>query len=66
MAGKTTVACTNEQYETIISTIYEGCGSIQPNPRVATALVVEANTGLRIGDVREYPKVCVNLQADVR
>lgn len=51
MAGKTTVACTNEQYETIISTIYEGCGSIQPNPRVATALVVEANTGLRIGDV---------------
>lgn len=52
MAGKTTVACTNEQYNAIITTIYEGIGDcIQPNPRIATALVVEANTGLRIGDI---------------
>ena len=52
MAGKTTVACTQEQYETIITTIFEGVGTaIQPNPRIATILEIEANTGLRIGDV---------------
>ncbi len=52
MAGKTTKACTAEQYKELIETLYEGIGdSILPNPRIATALVVEANTGLRIGDV---------------
>ena len=51
MAGKTTTACTHEQYETIIITLYEGIGDcIQPNPRIATILVIEANVGLRIGD----------------
>ena len=51
MAGKTTTACTHEQYETIIKTLYEGIGDcIQPNPRIATILVIEANVGLRIGD----------------
>lgn len=52
MPGKTIIACTSEQYNTLITLIYEGVGnSIQPNPRVATVLVVEANTGLRIGDI---------------
>lgn len=52
MAGKTTVACTHEQYQTLITTLYEGIGdSVLPNPRIATVLVVEANTGLRIGDI---------------
>lgn len=52
MAGKTTVACTQEQYETLITTIFQGIGTaIMPNPRVATILEIEANTGLRIGDV---------------
>ena len=52
MAGKTTVACTQEQYETLINTLFEGIGTaILPNPRVATILEIEANTGLRIGDV---------------
>lgn len=52
MAGKTTVACTNEQYRELIETLYKGIGdSILPNPRIATILVIEANTGLRIGDV---------------
>lgn len=52
MAGKTTVACTPEQYETLITTIFQGIGTaIMPNPRVATILEIEANTGLRIGDV---------------
>ena len=51
MAGKTTTACTHEQYETIIKTLYDGIGDcIQPNPRIATILVIEANVGLRIGD----------------
>ena len=51
MAGKTTTACTHEQYETIIKTLYEGIGDcVQPNPRIATILVIEANVGLRIGD----------------
>ena len=52
MAGKTTVACTQEQYEKLITTIFQGIdGLVQPNPRAATILEVEANTGLRIGDV---------------
>lgn len=52
MAGKTTVACTSEQYETIISAIFDGIGTaIRPNPRIATILEIEANTGLRIGDI---------------
>jgi len=52
MAGKTTVACTQEQYETLITTIFKGIGTaVLPNPRVATILEIEANTGLRIGDV---------------
>lgn len=52
MAGKTTVACTHEQYQNLITTLYEGIGdSVLPNPRIATALVVEANTGLRISDI---------------
>lgn len=52
MAGKTTKACTAEQYKELTEIIYAGIGdSIQPNPRIATLLVVEANTGIRIGDV---------------
>lgn len=52
MAGKLTVACTKEQYETLITTIFQGVGTaIKPNPRIATILEIEANTGLRIGDV---------------
>ena len=52
MAGKTTVACTQAQYEELITTIFKGIGTaILPNPRVATILEIEANTGLRIGDV---------------
>lgn len=51
MAGKTTIACTKEQYKTLIETLYDGIGdTVQPNPRIATVLVIEANVGLRIGD----------------
>lgn len=56
MPGKTTIACTQEQYTTLITTIFEGVKlegnrAIMPNPRIATALEIEANTGLRIGDI---------------
>lgn len=57
MANKTTIACTDEQYENIIHTLFTGIEGIggrydfEPKPITATALEVEANTGLRIGDV---------------
>lgn len=51
MAGKTAIACTKEQYKILIETLYDGIVDIiQPNPRIATILVIEANVGLRIGD----------------
>lgn len=54
--NKKTVALTEEQYKTIISTIRAGVimenGSvINPNKRIATALTLEANLGLRISDI---------------
>lgn len=54
--NKQTVALTEEQYKKIIATMRTGfsCtdGSIaKPNVRIATALSLEANLGLRIGDI---------------
>lgn len=54
--NKKTVALTRESYQLIIDTIRSGFtakdGTIcKPNNRIATALVLEANLGLRIGDV---------------
>ena len=54
--NKKTVALTDEQYKTIISTIRAGVimedGSvINPNERITTALTLEANLGLRISDI---------------
>ena len=46
-----TVALTLEQYEDIVKTMQEGTYQFRPNPRIAAALVVEANLGIRIGDV---------------
>ena len=49
--NKKTAALTTEQYKEIITTMREGfCGS-RPNDRVATALVLEGNLGLRISDI---------------
>lgn len=53
--NKKTRALSKEEYEKIIETIqygfiYNGI-KVQPNPRIATAFVVQANTGLRIGDL---------------
>ena len=54
--NKKTVALTEEQYKLIITTIRQGfiCSDghiVKPNNRVATALSLEANLGLRISDI---------------
>lgn len=51
-----TVALTEEQYKKIIETISSGfiCKDghkVKPNNRIATALVLEANLGIRISDI---------------
>ena len=54
--NKKTVALTEEQYKSIIKTIHSGfvCDDghvVKPNKRIATALSLEANLGLRISDI---------------
>lgn len=44
-------ALTTAQYKEIITTIKSGVGTIRANPRVAAALIAEANLGMRIGDI---------------
>lgn len=45
------VALTNEQYNTIISTIKNGTAAFRANARIAAVLTAEANLGMRIGDI---------------
>lgn len=49
--NKKTVALTEEQFKEIIQTMREVNSYFRPNPRIATALVIEANLGLRISDI---------------
>ena len=49
--NKKTLALTEGQYKEIIDTIRTGFLSSRPNQRIATALVLEANLGLRISDI---------------
>ena len=49
--NKKTTALTTEQYREIITTMREGFCGFRPNERVATALVLEGNLGLRISDI---------------
>ena len=49
--NKRTVALTTEQYKEIISTMKSGFTGCRPNERIATALMLEANLGLRISDI---------------
>lgn len=46
-----TVALTREQYQEIIETMKNGGYNFRGNERVAAALTVEANLGIRISDV---------------
>lgn len=49
--NKTTVALTAEQFREIISTMKKGFSGCRPNARIATALMLEANLGIRISDI---------------
>lgn len=49
--NKKTTALTTEQYKEIISTMKKGFCGFRPNERIATALMLEANLGLRISDI---------------
>ncbi len=49
--NKKTKALTTEQYIEIITTMKEGFCGCRPNERIATALVLEGNLGLRVSDV---------------
>jgi integrase len=49
--NKKTLTLTVEQYHDIIDTMKTGFSGCRPNKDMATALVVEANMGLRISDI---------------
>ena len=49
--NKKTKALTTAQYKEIIQTMREGFCGCRPNERIATALVLEGNLGLRISDI---------------
>lgn len=51
MPNKMTVALTDGQYEEIIKTMLKGGAGFRKNPRIASALVLEANLGIRIEDI---------------
>ena len=50
---RTTVALTDEQYKALVQLIRDGTPNkrIRPNHRVAMALVLEANLGIRVSDI---------------
>ena len=49
--NRKTIALTTDQYKEIIQTMIEGFCGCRPNERIATALVLEGNLGLRISDI---------------
>ena len=49
--NKKTKTLTTEQYTEIILALKEGFSGCRPNERIATALVLEGNLGLRISDI---------------
>ena len=49
--NKRTIALSPEQYREIIETMKSGFCGARPNNRIATALMLEANLGLRISDI---------------
>ena len=51
MANKKSLALTKEQYENIIGAMRMGGNTFRAHDRIAAALVLEANLGLRIGDI---------------
>lgn len=51
MPNKKTRALTDEQYAEVIKTINDGFLQHRPNRRIAAALTLEANLGMRISDI---------------
>ena len=51
MANKKTVALTVEQYEDFITAMKKDSSFFRPNEQIMTALILEANLGLRIEDI---------------
>ena len=51
MPNKKTVALTVEQYHEIIETMRQGFSGCRPDNKISTALVIEANLGIRISDI---------------
>ena len=51
MANKKTRALTVEEYNQIIDAMRDGFTGCRSNNRIATALVIEANLGIRISDI---------------
>ncbi len=49
--SKKTVALTDEQFHNIINAMREGSMFFKPNNRIAMCLILEANLGMRIGDI---------------
>lgn len=49
--NKRTLALSKQQYKEIIDTMRNGFLSSRPNHKIATALVLEANLGIRISDI---------------
>ena len=49
--NKQTTALTTEQYSAIINAMKHGSEAFRANDRIATALVLEGNLGIRIGDI---------------
>ena len=49
--NKKTIALNAEQYKEIIQTMKSGFCGCKPNERIATALVLEGNLGMRISDI---------------
>ena len=49
--NKKTLALTKEQYTEIITTMKSGFLDCRPNNRVASALILESNLGIRISDI---------------
>lgn len=49
--NKKTVALSEEQYKNIINTIFNGGQGFRGSKKIATALVLEANLGIRISDI---------------
>lgn len=62
--NKKTKALTTEQYKAIIQTMREGCLECRPNERIATALVLEGNLGLRISDILRLKRSDIVLDGD--